>query len=125
VRVLVVDSDISKVKAICEALRARFPAPTVWMARNSEVAIKVLSNHRGLQWDLVFLDHDLEMSDALKGRNGQTVASAMRQIGSRAKKVIIQSRNATGADAMHGILHPHYKVVRATFRGTLDMIRAG
>jgi hypothetical protein len=95
------------------------------LGRNSEEAIKVLSNHQEMQWDLVFLDHDLEISDVPEGRNGQTVATAMRAIGSRAKKVIIQSRNTNGAEAMHGILHPHYKVVRASFRGTLDMIRAG
>lgn len=122
---LIVDTDTSQVRAICEALRSAFRAPTVWMARSSQEAIKVLSRHQELQWDLVVLDHDLEMSDRLEGGNGQTVAMAMRQIGTRAKRVIIQSLNARGAEAMHGILHPHYKVSRVPFPGALDIIRAG
>lgn len=56
-RVLIVDNDVSKVKAICEALGSRFHLPTVWMARSGQEEIKVLSNHKDLQWDQVFLDH--------------------------------------------------------------------
>ena len=124
-KVLVVDSDISRVKAICKALRDRFrERPVVWMARNCPEAISILTRLKDMSWDLVFLDHDLEMNDQGGGKNGQAVAGAMRQIGVSAKRIVLQSQNVGGAEAMHGILHQHYQVLRAPFPKTLDVIEA-
>lgn len=121
-KVLVVDNDMSKVKAICEALRFRFRLPTVWMARNAPEAIKILL--LDMSWDLVFLDYDLELTDRPEEKNGQTVAMAMCEMGVRAKRVIIQSVNGHGAKAMNGILNLHYRVLQAPFPETLDVIGA-
>jgi CheY-like chemotaxis protein len=122
VKVLVVDNDILKVKAICEALRWRFQLPTVWMARNAQEAIEILSQE--MPWDLVFLDYDLETSGGLEAGNGQTVAMAMCEIGVKAQKVIIQSMNAYGAKAITGILNLRYRVLQAPFPQTLEAIGA-
>ena len=119
-RALIVDNDISKVKAICEALRSRFWSPTVWMARTSQEAVKLLSRLKDTYLDLVFLEHDLESSD--DASNGQTVATAMCEVGVKAKEVMIHTANASGAEAMRNILSPHYQVQRIPFPEVLKVI---
>jgi hypothetical protein len=121
-KALIVDNDISRVRTICEALRFRFRLPTVWMARSARGAVKILSRLEETQWELIFLEHDLGMSDWWDAQNGQTVALAMREMGVRAKRVIIQSLNEGGAEAMRMILHPHYQVLQVPFPELSDFI---
>ena len=123
-KVLVVDNDISRVKTICKALRDRFQWPSVWMAQDAQEAIKILWQLKDTHWDFVFLDHHPEASDQAAGRNGEKVAMAMREIGVKAKRVVIQSANPDEAEKLQGILNPLYRVVRATFPDSLDAIAA-
>jgi CheY-like chemotaxis protein len=121
-RILIVDDDMTRRRAIGEALRERIgKQPEIWMAQSAQEARIILGYLRAEKWDVLFLDHDLLGSDWPESADGRTVARAIVEMKVKAKRIVIQSVNTWGAAEMKRILGKR-RVTLAPYPECLDVI---
>jgi CheY-like chemotaxis protein len=124
-RILIVDDDLTRTSAITEALRKRFGRePEVWMAQSAEEAVNILRHNRLKKWDIVFLDHDLLNSVWMPpygGKDGRTVARAIKTLDIMTDTVVVQSVNQWGSREIKSILKGR-RVFQAPFPDCLPLI---
>lgn len=67
------------------------------------------------EWDLAFLDYDLDQAPGYDGKNGGVGAKWIAQERPNIKRIIIHSTNDRGAKKIADALRHHYKIERIPF----------
>ena len=99
--ILVVEDNEERIKWF----QRRFQKHTLVIVQTAQAAIEILANN--LNWDCVFLDHDLGGVDfSINGFNEQTGTEVAKFIRDRGFKnqVVIHSMNIYGSESMKSIL---------------------